>query len=127
MWSMNQGLGGVFPVVAHLFPLGLAAVTTLIGPVEAVVAGLAGAWVLQGSEPAGGYAIQSGRGPLTVRRAQPQSHIVRGRGRRSFYGVERVKPQAPDPIKHLDQASRPSISIKRLDHGWKIPKPVAVF
>jgi hypothetical protein len=52
MWSMNQGLGGVFPVVAHLFPLGLAAVTTLIGPVEAVVAGLAGAWVYrEASQP----------------------------------------------------------------------------
>ena len=45
MWFMNYGLGGSFPVVTHLFPLGLAAVTTLIGLVEVVVAGLAGARV----------------------------------------------------------------------------------
>src|ERR1700684_613901 len=45
MWFMNYGLGGAFPVVTHLYPLGLATVTTLIGLVEAVVAGLAGAWV----------------------------------------------------------------------------------
>jgi hypothetical protein len=38
MWFMNYGLGGSFPVVTHLFPLGLAAVTTLIGLVEVVVA-----------------------------------------------------------------------------------------
>ena len=42
---MTYTLGGVFPVVTHLFPIGLAAVTTLIGLGEAVVAGLAGSWV----------------------------------------------------------------------------------
>jgi hypothetical protein len=52
MWFMNYGLGGAFPVVTHMFPLGLATVTTLIGLVEAVVAGLAGAWVYrEASEP----------------------------------------------------------------------------
>jgi hypothetical protein len=45
MWFMNYGLGGAFPVVTHMYPLGLATVTTLIGLVEAVVAALAGAWV----------------------------------------------------------------------------------
>jgi predicted permease len=52
MWFMNYGLGGSFPVVTHLFPLGLAAVTTLMGLVEVVVAGLAGAWVYrEASQP----------------------------------------------------------------------------
>jgi hypothetical protein len=52
MWFMNYGLGGAFPVVTHLYPLGLAAVTTLIGLVEAVVAALAGAWVYkEASQP----------------------------------------------------------------------------
>ncbi len=45
MWFMNYALGGVFPVVTHIFPLRLAAIATLNGLVEAVVAGLAGAWV----------------------------------------------------------------------------------
>jgi hypothetical protein len=44
-WFMAYALGGSFPVLSHLFPLHLAAVTTLIGLVEAVVAALAGAWV----------------------------------------------------------------------------------
>ena len=52
MWFMNYGLGGAFPVVTHLYPLGLSAVVTLIGLVEAVVAGLAGAWVYrEASQP----------------------------------------------------------------------------
>jgi hypothetical protein len=52
MWFMNYGLGGAFPVVTHMFPLGLAVTTTLIGLVEAVVAALAGAWVYrEASQP----------------------------------------------------------------------------
>jgi hypothetical protein len=39
-------------LVTHLFPSGLAAVTTLIGLVEVVVSGLAGAWVYrEASQP----------------------------------------------------------------------------
>lgn len=45
MWFMNYALGGFYPVITHMFPLGLAVVTTLIGLAEAVVAGVAGAWV----------------------------------------------------------------------------------
>jgi hypothetical protein len=45
MWFMNYALGGVFPVITHMFPLGLATVTLLIGLAEAIVAGLAGAWL----------------------------------------------------------------------------------
>jgi hypothetical protein len=45
MWFMNYALGGVFPVITHMYPLGLATVTLLIGLAEAIVAGLAGAWL----------------------------------------------------------------------------------
>jgi len=45
MWFMNYALGGVFPVITHMFPLGLSAITLLIGLAEAIVAGLAGAWL----------------------------------------------------------------------------------
>jgi hypothetical protein len=45
MWFMNYALGGIFPVITHMFPLGLATITLLIGLVEAIAAALAGAWV----------------------------------------------------------------------------------
>jgi len=45
MWFMNYALGSAFPVVAHIFPVGITAITLLIGLVEAVVAALAGAWL----------------------------------------------------------------------------------
>jgi len=52
-WFLAYALGGSFPVIAHLFPRGLAAVTTLIGLVETVVGALAGAWVYkEASQPA---------------------------------------------------------------------------
>ena len=46
-WFLAYALGGAFPVFTHLFPLRLAAVTTLIGLVEAVVGAVAGAWLYQ--------------------------------------------------------------------------------
>jgi hypothetical protein len=45
MWFMTYALGGAFPVIAHIFPLGLSTLTLLIGLVELIVAGLAGAWL----------------------------------------------------------------------------------
>ncbi len=45
MWVMNYGLGGAFPVVTHIFPLRLAAMTIPIGLIEAVVAALLGAMI----------------------------------------------------------------------------------
>ena len=52
LWFMEYALGGMFPVFAHLFPLGLAIITTLIGLVEAVVAALAGAAIYkEASQP----------------------------------------------------------------------------
>jgi len=52
MWFMNYALGGAFPVVSHLYPVDLAAVTTMIGLVEAVAAALAGAWLYkEASQP----------------------------------------------------------------------------
>jgi hypothetical protein len=43
MWLMNYGLGSVFPVVTHIYPLGLATITLLIGLAEAIVAAWLGA------------------------------------------------------------------------------------
>ncbi len=54
MWFMNYALGGVFPVITHMFPLGLSTITLLIGLAEAIIAGLAGAWL---------YKEQSGGSP----------------------------------------------------------------
>jgi hypothetical protein len=45
MWFMNYALGGAFPVITHMYPRGLATVTLLIELAEAIVAGLAGAWL----------------------------------------------------------------------------------
>jgi len=53
-WFMNYALGSVFPVITHIFPLGLSTITLLIGLAEAIVAGLAGAWL---------YKEQSGGSP----------------------------------------------------------------
>jgi hypothetical protein len=47
MWLMNYALGNVYPVVTHIFPLGLAMITLLIGLVEAVVAAWMGAYIYQ--------------------------------------------------------------------------------
>ena len=47
MWLMNYALGGAFPVITHIFPLQLSAITLLVGLVEVVVAALIGAAVYQ--------------------------------------------------------------------------------
>lgn len=54
MWFMNYALGGVFPIITHMFPLGLSAITLLVGLLEAVVAALAGASLYK--EQTSGYA-----------------------------------------------------------------------
>ena len=60
MWFMNYALGGVFSVITHMFPLGLSAVTMLIGLAEAIGAGLAGAWLYK--EQNGGSPQVAGAG-----------------------------------------------------------------
>lgn len=43
MWFTTYFLGGVFPLVSHIFPVRLWVITTLIGLVEVTIAALAGA------------------------------------------------------------------------------------
>ena len=45
MWLMNYALGGAFPVITHMFPLGLSLCVLFIGLVELIAAALAGAWL----------------------------------------------------------------------------------
>jgi hypothetical protein len=47
MWLMSYALGGAFPVIVHIFPRQLSAITLLLALVEAVVAALVGAKVYQ--------------------------------------------------------------------------------
>jgi hypothetical protein len=47
MWFMNYALGGAFPIIVHMFPRRLSAITLLLALVEAVVAALAGASIYQ--------------------------------------------------------------------------------
>jgi hypothetical protein len=45
MWLMAYALGGAFPVIVHIFPRRLSAITLLLALVEAVVAALVGAMI----------------------------------------------------------------------------------
>jgi hypothetical protein len=54
MWFTNYALGGAFPVITHIFPRRLAAVSMLIGLVVFVVATLVGAAIYkEESQPLG--------------------------------------------------------------------------
>jgi len=47
VWLTAYALGGAFPLIVHIFPRHLGAITLLIALVEAVVAALAGAMIYQ--------------------------------------------------------------------------------
>jgi len=47
VWLMAYALGGAFPVIVHMFPRRLSAITMLLALVEAVIAALVGAMIYQ--------------------------------------------------------------------------------